>query len=177
MKVYQIIVGPLETNCYIVVYPERSRGEQGRRAVIVDPGDDAEKIIKVAEENDLRPKGILLTHAHFDHVGALEEIKNHFQIKLMSPSTSEVDGLEIIKTPGHTPDGVCLVNEKEGVIFSGDTLFKNSIGRTDFPGGDYEQIKKSLAKIMKYPDHFKVYPGHGPGTTIGEERKTNPFLK
>ncbi len=171
IKIHKIVVGPLYTNCYLVV------GEQSKECIIIDPGDEAEKIIAVIEENNLRPKQIILTHPHFDHVGALEEIKNHYKIPESTTKTVFVaNDVKIIETPGHTEDGICIVFEKEKVIFTGDTLFKNTIGRTDLEGGDYNKIMESLEKLKKYPDDFKVYPGHGRETTIGEEKQNNPFL-
>jgi len=172
MTIHKIVVGALETNCYIL-----HRSPTSTQCVIMDPGDEADKILDFIEKNNLKPTKILLTHDHFDHVGALDEIKDYFHVSTYRSLTSiGWLGLKMIKTPGHTPDSVCFVDEKEGVIFSGDTLFRQGIGRTDLEGGDYNQIQESLKKLMQYPDHFKVYPGHGPETTIGEERKANPFL-
>lgn len=173
MQTIKIIVGPIATNCYIVV--------DSRQAVIIDPGDEPEKILEVIEKNNLRPKYILLTHDHFDHVGALDSLEKKFGLKHFSPKGGDEFkiGETILKTtetPGHTKDGVCFVCEKEKIIFSGDTLFYHSIGRTDLEGGDYNKIQKSLEKILAYPDDFKIYPGHGPETTIGEERHKNPFV-
>ncbi|MBU1091535.1 MBL fold metallo-hydrolase [Patescibacteria group bacterium] len=173
MNIIKIPVGSYQANCYLVA------NEMTLETIIIDPGDEAGKIIDVIEKNNLKPKQIILTHTHFDHTGAVEEIKNRFNIDVLAPSyqgRSFVD-LRIIGTPGHTKDSVCIVCPQEKVIFTGDTLFKNSIGRTDLEGGDYNKIQKSLQKIMQYPDDFKVYPGHGPNTTIGEERRNNPFLK
>ncbi len=172
IRIYKIVVGPLQTNCYLLAAEgsERSR----RECIIIDPGDEAEKIINLIKENNLKPKQIIITHNHFDHVEALEEVKKYFNIKT---KRGFVVDFEIIKTPGHTEDGICIVFEKEKVIFTGDTLFKNTIGRTDLEGGDYKKIQESLEKLKKYQDDFKVYPGHGQETTIGEEKQNNPYLQ
>ncbi|MFC1756685.1 MBL fold metallo-hydrolase [Patescibacteria group bacterium] len=158
LNVYTIKVGSLRTNCYIV------------NNIIIDPGDDAEKIIKFIEEKNLKPKGIFVTHWHFDHVRALEDIKEHFNIKELK----EFDNFKVIETSGHSKDDISIVVEDN--VFSGDCLFKNTVGRTDLPGSDKIKMKESLDKLIQLPDHFKVYPGHGPASTIGEERKHNPDL-
>lgn len=163
MTVYKIVVGPLAVNCYLVV------DEATKETFIIDPGDEPEKISDVINKHGLKPVLIILTHAHFDHIGALEQVKKEFGIEVNHKD------LEIIKTPGHTKDGICIIIGEN--IFTGDTLFKNSIGRTDLAGGDFNQIQKSLKRIMQYPDNFKVYPGHGPETTIGQEKQNNPFLQ
>jgi len=170
LKIYKIPVGMLQANCYIAA------DEKTKKAVIIDPGDEADKIIDVVESNGLLPKAVVLTHGHFDHVGALGEIKNHFKIDVLdTKDAGEIKVgetiLKIIKTPGHTEDGICIVGEESGVIFTGDTLFKGTIGRTDFPESNGAEMKKSLQKLMEFPDDFKVYPGHGDESTIGEERK------
>ncbi|MFC1625357.1 MBL fold metallo-hydrolase [Patescibacteria group bacterium] len=162
MQIHKIVVGALETNCYIVV--------NDSECVVIDPGDEAEKIIEFIEEKNLKPTKILLTHKHFDHVGALEEIKKFTTSQVVNQVVNNVGFLETIKTPGHTQDSVCFVNEKEGVIFTGDTLFEQGIGRTDLEGGDYNEIQKSLKRLMEFPDDFRIYPGHGPDSTIGEEK-------
>jgi hydroxyacylglutathione hydrolase len=173
MIVKQIVVGPLETNCYLLT------DEKTKEIAIIDPGDEAEKISNAIKDNNLKPKFILLTHAHPDHVGALSALKNELKIPFLK--TKEGDAIKIgdiaikvIETPGHTPESVCFIADK--FIFSGDTLFKGGIGRTDLEGGDFNQIQKSLNRLMEFPDDFEVWPGHGEETTIGEEKKNNPFL-
>lgn len=155
--------------------------EKTREAVIIDPGGEAEKIFRAAKENNLKPKFILLTHKHPDHTGALEEIEQLCNLRGCTHTVENGDELKLenlkikaISTPGHTPDSVCFVAGRN--IFSGDTLFKGGIGRTDLEGGDFVQIQKSLKRLMQFPDNFKVWPGHGEETTIGEEKKNNPFL-
>jgi glyoxylase-like metal-dependent hydrolase (beta-lactamase superfamily II) len=175
MEIIILPVGPLQTNCCIVFDRET------KDAVIIDPGDDAEKIIEAVKKEKLNPFGILLTHDHFDHIGAMRDVSDYFKIGLLEAKENEeipIGGgkLAVILTPGHTPDGVCFIAEKEKFIISGDTLFFRSIGRTDLPGGNYVKIMESLRTLMKYPGEYRVYPGHGPATTIGEEREENPFL-
>lgn len=169
MIIHKVIVGPLETNCYIIA------DEKTKEAVIIDPGDEPEKIFAVINRQKLKPKFILLTHSHFDHIGALDEVKKKFGIAVLSNPES----LTVIETPGHTKDSVCFIADDPadggaGNIFSGDTLFYHGTGRTDLDGGDYAQMQKSLKRLMKFPNHFKVFPGHGPETTIGEEKTSNP---
>ena len=152
LKVHKIPVGPLQTNCYVVSNEQTVRSPTSHSCVVIDPGDEAQKIIEFIESKNLKPTGVVLTHAHFDHTGALEEIK-----KLTTSQDVNLDiwDLKVIKTPGHSRDSICFVNEKEGIIFSGDTLFNQGIGRTDLEGGDYEQIKKSLEpKQWKYQIDF-----------------------
>ena len=162
MEIHTIRVGPIRTNCYLVA------DEKTKETIIIDPGDNPGKILNAIKEHDLKPKQIVLTHTHFDHTGAVEEMKKLFNIKV------ENKDLEIIKTPGHSSDGISIVIEDS--IFTGDTLFKNAIGRTDLQGSDPVKIHESLKKLLEYPDYYKVYPGHGPASTIGEEKQNNPFL-
>ncbi len=199
MIIKTIQVGELRTNCYIVA------SEKTREAVIIDPGDEAEKIIGAIETEKFRPILIVNTHAHPDHVGAnhelaekygiaaalgedgyklIEDFKNYFEefsglkIKDLSIEKLLKDGnvieigeikLNVIKTPGHSKGSICLYGE--GVLFSGDTLFAGTYGRTDVPGGSEEEMLGSIARLMELPDDTIVYPGHGGPTTISEERK------
>jgi hydroxyacylglutathione hydrolase len=199
MIIKTIQVGELRTNCYIVA------SEKTREAVIIDPGDEAEKIIDVIEKEKFRPILIVNTHAHPDHVGAnfdlakkygiaaalgedgyklIEDFRNYFEefsglkIKDLSIEKLLKDGnvieigeikLNVIKTPGHSKGSVCLYGE--GVLFSGDTLFAGTYGRTDIPGGSEDEILDSINKLMELPDDTIVYPGHGKPTMISEERK------
>jgi len=187
MIIHKIVVGPIETNCYLVA------DEKTKEAVIIDPGDEPEKIFSAIKENGLKPRFILLTHEHFDHTGALEAVSKFFNIKRHKVEDgNEIKigdlNIKVIATPGHAPESVCFIvagdpprlaetsSRGEAGIFSGDTLFKQGIGRTDLESGDYNQIKKSLKLLMKFSDNFKVWPGHGLETTIGEEKRLNPFL-
>lgn len=181
-----------------------------KEAFILDPGFFDSGIEKKIEELGLTPKGIINTHAHLDHIGAVQYFKKKYDLKLwMHPNEQfvldyadasaqmfgmppvEVPTIDheikegdklylgeheflVIETPGHTPGGVCFYTE--GHIFVGDTLFAGSIGRTDLPGGDSATIMQSLHKLLNIPDETIVYSGHGPETTIGHEKKTNPYL-
>ncbi len=202
-------VGMLACNCSIV--GDESTGE----AVVIDPGDNVERVQEILTRNNLRAKYIVATHAHIDHVGGIEKLKRATGAAVLmhqsdlplyenlaaqaawlgipAPSSVAVDqflkegdvlrsgGLrfEVLHTPGHSPGSLCLyLPAGQSRIFSGDTLFQNSIGRTDLWGGSYGQILRSIhEKLMRFPDETPVYPGHGDSTTIGEERETNPFLR
>jgi len=199
-------VGPLASNCYIV------GAESNNEGIIVDPGAEANKILQKVEDLGLEVKFIVVTHGHFDHLDALEEIKEAtgaevaihaadaralqasnplgavFHLSSQTPpppgrllqggDSIDVGDLHflVLHTPGHTPGGICLLGE--GVVFSGDTLFNFAIGRADLPGSSYNQLMNSLhTKLMVLPDNTVVYPGHGPETTIGNERQWNPSLR
>jgi len=195
----KLIVGPIETNCYIV------GSESNRRGMIIDPGASGKKILSSVDELGLDITLIVLTHGHPDHAAAVKEVKkatgaevaihtddakfmHRLSLVVACPSTPDrllrdgdsVDVGElhfvVLHTPGHSPGGICL--QGWGVVFSGDTLFRGSVGRTDFPSGNHHQLISSIyAKLMVLPDDTVVYPGHGADTTIGAERRTNPFLR
>jgi len=204
----RLVLGPFNTNCYIL------GSESSREGIIIDPADDVNAIMGRVEALKLGIKFIILTHGHIDHIGALKAVKERtgaemavhaddakslrglrgwlqsFLIPgltypvppppdqlLKDGDSISVDGLslQVLHTPGHTPGGICLLGE--GVVFSGDTLFNYSVGRTDLPGGSYRQLIESIrTKLMTLPDDTVVYPGHGPETTIGEEKQGNSFL-
>lgn len=205
MKINRLIVGPLQVNCYIV------SDENSREAIVIDPGDDGEKLLSLIQQHELTVRYIVNTHAHFDHVGANEFIKNATGAELLihreddmllgntpeqarifgmtAPSSPKADrylnhgdiitvgtvNFTVLHTPGHSAGGICLVGG--GVVFTGDTLFAGSIGRTDLFGGDLSTLITSIRKyLLSLPDNTVVLPGHGPDTTIGEERLENPFL-
>lgn len=168
-----IINGYLEENCYIL--------NIDKKALIVDPGDEAERILNVIKENKYEVIGILITHHHFDHVGALKKVMDEFPVaKVIDYKNSGDIDLEpfkfkIIETPGHTSDSVSFYFEEFSVLFSGDFVFKGTIG--NFKDEDEENMLKSL-KLLKYvPKEVTIYPGHGEPTTIGDELENNPFLK
>jgi hydroxyacylglutathione hydrolase len=198
-------VRPFGSNCYIV------GAESSHEAIIIDPGGEADRILERVKALGLTVKLIVLTHSHFDHTGAVKEVKEATKAELAVHSADaralqsrspmgmlyrlslqaapppdrllkggdslEIAGLRllVLHTPGHSPGGICLLGE--GVVFTGDTLFNFGIGRSDTPGGNERQLMDSIhTKLMVLPDNTRVYPGHGPETTIGIERKWNPFL-
>jgi len=185
-------VGMLGTNCYIVA--SESTGE----GMVIDPGDEAKKILRLIKELKLKIKLIVITHGHPDHMDALEEVYRSTGAKLAIHQNDADDlpaGLTadillkggemlsvgelrflVLHTPGHSPGGICLYGN--GVLFCGDTLFNNSVGRTDFPGGSARQLIDSIiTKLMVLPENTVVYPGHESITSIGEEKRHNPFLR
>jgi len=207
MKIKQLTVGMVQTNCYIAYHPET------KEAFIVDPGAEGERLIYEIEKAQLQPKAILLTHGHFDHAGAAKELADHFQILVYAHEAEKetledprinlnnmVDGLpnsfhadnyvkdeqileiagyqiKVLFTPGHTVGGACFYIESEAVLFSGDSLFCESIGRTDFPKGSSSQLVKSVKeKLFVLPVDTIVYPGHNEATTISHELSYNPFF-
>ena len=199
-------LGELATNSYIV------GNTQTREAIVIDPADEADYIVKVLSESNLKCIGIFLTHGHYDHMAALDALKDmtgattHASIdekellldkrenlstwlgRPLSVSVDEYhkDGEQIeildsvmtcISVPGHTRGGMCYYFEEAGILFSGDTLFAASIGRSDFPSGDGRTLITSIKeRLMVLPDETIVYPGHNNRTKIGREKKLNPFL-
>lgn len=202
MFIKRLVVGPLEVNCYII-------GNEKGNAIVIDPGDEPDRIIEVIKNNGLIIDYIICTHGHFDHVGAVPDLKNATGAKVLihkdeleiyqaardmaafwgyevedlpDPDifVSEGDNIKagdlnfmVLHTPGHSPGGICLYGE--GLVLTGDTLFAGSVGRTDFYGGDMNQLKNSFNRLMALPEETKVLPGHGPESTIGEEKRENPF--
>ena len=205
MIVKKLVVGPFASNCYII------GAESNKEGAIIDPGAEAEEILKNVKDLGLNIKFIVLTHGHIDHIGALKEVKETTGAEvaihtdeaesLHERSLATVFGLSyppppppdrllkggdsidigdlhllVVHTPGHSRGGICLLGE--GVVFSGDTLFNFGIGRYDLPGGNGNQLMDSIhTKLMILPDNTIVCPGHGPDTTIGAERRGNPFLR
>jgi len=203
MVIKELVVGPLESNCYLIV------DEHTKETLVIDPGDEPDRIIDLIHENSLQVKYIVCTHGHFDHVSAVSDIKKEtgapiiihrdeqevyrgtrrqavswgFELdELPDPDmlVSEGDLLEIgslkfviIHTPGHSPGGICLSGED--ILITGDTLFAGSVGRTDLHGGDMIELKKSFKRLMSLSEKTRILPGHGPETTIGREKKENFF--
>jgi glyoxylase-like metal-dependent hydrolase (beta-lactamase superfamily II) len=208
MILESLVVGPFGCNC--VVLGSEETGE----AVVIDPGDDPEEILRVLDEHRLAPRYLLHTHAHLDHIGASEPLRAKSGGKiclheedlflaemlpvqaalfgLSSPPVPTVDlflkdgdyygvgeiSCEVIHTPGHTPGSVCFSLKGRDLLLTGDTLFAGSIGRTDLWGGSYEAILRSIrGRLLIFPDATVILPGHGPKSTIGRERRNNPFLQ
>jgi hydroxyacylglutathione hydrolase len=202
-------VGMLACNCSIL--GDESAGD----AIVIDPGDEIEKVREVLDRHRLRVKCIVATHAHIDHVGGIDKLQRATGAPVLMheadlplyenlpiqaawlgvtpPRAAAVSqllksgdvvragqlSLEVFLTPGHSPGSLSLyLPGEERRIFSGDTLFNQSIGRTDLWGGDLEQILRSIRDVLfRFPDDTPVFPGHGPSTTIGAEREHNPFLQ
>lgn len=173
LKVHTIVNGILSENCYIAY--------QNKEALIIDPGYDGDKIIKYIEDNNLKVVGILITHYHFDHVGALKEIQSKYN--KVETIDSEDNGkvklssfnFEIIKSPGHTLDSVCYYFKKDNIMFTGDFVFKETIGNYD-DENEYIMLE-SLTNFMSFPDETVIYPGHGESSNVGYEKKNNPYLR
>jgi glyoxylase-like metal-dependent hydrolase (beta-lactamase superfamily II) len=202
-------VGPLQCNCTILGDPET--GE----AIVIDPGDEALKVLKRLSAHGLRPKAILITHTHLDHVAGNHEVREKTGAKVMLherdlplydnlgmqaqfigmdapvrapvdehihqgdviPFGGQGDSLQVLHTPGHTPGSCSFFLGSRNLLFSGDTLFAGSIGRTDLWGGDFDaEVRSIREKLLPLPDATRVITGHGPDTTILEERRSNPFL-
>lgn len=164
MNIKSVVVGSLDTNCYIL--------EKDGEVLIIDPGAEEEKII---ENITGKVVGIIITHHHFDHVGALEKIKQYYNVKvydfsnLTEDSTVGKFSFKVLSTPGHTDDSISIYFKEDNIMFVGDFIFYGSIGRTDLGGNDLD-MKKSIESILLYDDDIKLYPGHFIPTSIGIER-------
>lgn len=172
MEIRKLVLGELDTNCYLL--------EKDNNVLIIDPASDYRKIIKYL--NGKNVLGIIITHYHFDHIGALDDFKKNFDITIYdSKNLKDTNcisnfNFKVIKTPGHTDDSITIYFEKEKVMFVGDFVFKGTIGRMDLPTGDSIEMKNSIEKLKKYSDII-IYPGHGEGTTIEYEKKNNYYFK
>ena len=173
MNIKIIKVGYLECNCYII--------EKNNKVLIVDPGDEYDKI-----KPNLKSKkvlAILNTHNHFDHIGCIKDIVRDYNVEVYSFDNLEEKEYEIedfkfsvIFTPGHTPDSICFYFKKDKVMFTGDFLFYDTIGRCDLKDSDYGEMLKSIEKIKKYSKDIVIYPGHGRNSTLGREFLSNPHF-
>ena len=206
LKVRHLVVGAVATNCYI------AENKKTKEALIIDPGDNAARIVQIIKEDGVVPVAVLLTHGHFDHAMAAQEVAEQYGIKIYAHETEKEtletpqinlsgmigrtltfhadcyvkDGeilnlagfeIRVLHTPGHTQGGVCYYIEEEKALFSGDTLFCQSVGRTDFPTGSMSQLVRSVKEqLFVLPDDVQVYPGHDSVTSIGYEKQYNPFF-
>lgn len=192
MNIHRLVVGPLETNCYLV-------SDEAGNAAVIDPGFEPEKVLAAAQEQKLTIRAVLLTHGHFDHVGGVRAIaqatacqvwihENDLALRTAMTVTApyytdlyaegdvvEVGALRftVLETPGHTMGSVCL--RCEDTLFTGDTLFAGSCGRTDL-GGNAQAMEKSLARLAAIAENLIVLPGHGEESTLDKERARNPYL-
>ena len=208
MKISTLTVGPVGENTYIVF------NEQSCEAIVFDPGDEPDRIAAAIDEFGADVKAILITHCHFDHIGAVAPLAAHTGAEVWVPKIErplladimsyvpwpgigpfenyqaehdvaggerlELAGFEIdvIATPGHSPGHVTYSIPAHKAIFSGDVLFEGSVGRTDLPGGSTETLVESIrAQIYTLPDATRLMPGHGPRTTVGKEKVSNPFVR
>lgn len=176
MKMLKLIVGELETNCYILY-------ESGK-CLIIDPGAEENNIIKQIEKMKLTPVAILLTHNHFDHTGCALSLSDFYKISIFDHKNL-FEGTKVISpfqfktiyTKGHSPSSICFYFEEYNIMFVGDFIFYENIGRVDLPGGSYQDMIQSIEKIKKYDDDIILYPGHGKQTTLGHEKKYNEYFK
>ncbi len=173
MKIEILKLGYLQTNCYFLI--------NGSKVLLIDPADEFEKIKN--KLNNLTLVGVIVTHNHFDHIGALNEVLKEYSVKLynfdnLKEGTNIIDDFkfEVIYTPGHTSDSITIYFEEEKAMFVGDFIFKDSIGRTDLPTGNYNEIISSINKIKNYPN-VEIYPGHGDNTNLEYEKKHNEFFR
>lgn len=174
MKIKKVITGVLDENCYVLI--------KNNTAIIIDPGDDYLDIKEAIGENKVL--AVLITHSHFDHIGALRNFLTKRSIKIFKKSSLEEKEYTIgdfkfkcIYTPGHSKDSVSFFFEENNCMFVGDFVFKESIGRTDLPGGDNNDMKESLNKLLTFNESITLYPGHDDETTLKYEKEHNPYLK
>lgn len=208
MEVKRLVVGEMEANCYLILCGD------GKEGLIIDPGDEAERILKEILHWQVRIRYIINTHGHIDHIGAnatlkekleenppllihsrdgemLTDPQKNLSLLMGSPFTSPPPDafleegsiiecgntlFRVLHTPGHTEGSISLIQDK--TIFTGDTLFSGSVGRTDFPGGSWKRLMESIReKILILPEETLILPGHGDYSTVGKEKRENPFFK
>jgi hydroxyacylglutathione hydrolase len=204
VKIDRLIVGQLQSNCYIVY------DEDSLLAMVVDPGDEPDRILYTIGEKKLKVTHIACTHGHFDHIGAVSEVKERTSGKIIlhrdelplylraveqaglwgfdvgsqpKPDVLVEDGdkihvgnlrFSVLSTPGHSPGGICLYGED--IVLTGDTVFAGSVGRTDLFGGSIDDLKKSFKRIMSLPPDTVIFPGHGDPSTVRQEKESNFFM-
>ena len=192
MNIAVLPLSPLQANCYVAA--------EGNACVLIDPGAQGMQLVNWLKDNHLTPEAVLLSHGHYDHVGAVQALVQEFGMDVYlhkgdttmtgdlakglywnktyaEGDTVTVGGMEftVLHTPGHTPGSVCL--KLGSTLFAGDTLFAGSCGRTDFPGGSWEQMMTSLRRLSEIKENHTVLPGHGGETTLDRERAYNPYMK
>ncbi len=207
MILQTIPAGMNQTNCYIVGCEETKQG------AVIDPGGEGKRLVREIERSGLDVRYVLITHAHFDHIGGIADVVEATGAKLAihpnerpllengggasmwglkvtpspPPDVALSDGqiievgqltFEVLLTPGHSPGGVSFYEAEGGMAFVGDVLFSNGIGRTDLHGGDWETLMRSIKEVLfALPEETVIYPGHGPKTTVGREKRTNPWVR
>ncbi len=207
MIIRKIQVGMTQTNCYIVGCEETQQG------AVIDPGGEGKYVLQAIEQSGLDIRYVLITHAHFDHIGASASVVEAAGAQLALhpedkpllesgggasrwgvsvepcpvPDVMLSDGdvievgtlsFEVLHTPGHSPGGVTFYEADQGVAFDGDVLFESGVGRTDLPGGNREMLMHSIKEVLfTLPDETEIYSGHGPKTTIGQEKRSNPWVR
>ena len=175
MEIKQVVTGYLDENCYLLI--------QNGCCLVVDPGDEYNKIKEQIGDNKVL--GVLITHSHFDHIGALRNFLTKRSIKIFKRSNLLEDKeytigdfkFRCLYTPGHSKDSVSFYFEEDKVMFVGDFIFRESVGRCDLPGGSDSELQESLSKLLTYPEDITLYPGHNEITTLEYEKKNNPFIK
>lgn len=174
MEIIKLPVGTYQCNCYIL--------KKENNIILIDPGSDFHEINKYLKNNNLL--GILVTHNHFDHVGALQDILNNYQTEVydyhnLKEKTYQIGpfSFEVIYNPGHTADSISFYFPTYKIMFVGDFVFKNSIGRTDLPTGNSNQMKQSINDIKQMAKDIKIYPGHGEITSLEEEFNNNIYFR
>lgn len=174
MKIEHISVGKLDCNCYIL--------SENNKVLVIDPGDEFKKIDRIIDNRKV--VGVIITHHHFDHIGAISDLVSKYKCKVydkhnLSEGLNKIDNFsfDVIYTPGHKEDSITIYFKEDKVMFCGDFIFKDSIGRCDLEGGDINLMFKSIAKIKKYDRDITLYPGHGIKTTLGYEMDNNIYFK
>lgn len=197
MHITSFELGSMGANCYVVI------DDEAKSCAVIDPGGQGHDLARWLEGEGLTPKAVFLTHGHFDHVGGVKALLEHYAdlpVYVHAADTDlgphlgkglvfnrhydegdvmEIDGLtfRILNTPGHTPGSVCIRLEDSLHLFTGDTLFAGSCGRTDFPKGSWTQMQQSLARLAAMEENLHVLSGHGPASTLDRERNSNPYMK